>query len=280
MATLLVSACGSAPVNHAQQVQAALDDARQSAIQQAQPRPLMVLTATTAHLFRADAPDAVVPIGAPLAKVLETIALTPRLAWWRLSQSALPTSKQAAQVAADARTVDALRQHLGSIPSPHRDRAEALLDQTRHFLGSQARQGSIDRQQLGAFVQRHRALSDQLLQDAAKLRIAALHKALGPWVSRLLPAEKATLRAVVIDAPDAREGHPTVQYLMGLLNAPGEGERIMFQAGGTVAQAKQTAARRAIATELGIEGYQDPRHLWQSPLAPGARTELEERPPY
>lgn len=270
-----LTGCGGAPIDHAQTLQASLTDARQAAIRAARPRPLVVLTETTAHLFRADAPDETISIDAPLARLLQTVALSPRLAWWRLSQTPTPDATRAAQVAADAHTVDALRQHLDTVPAPHRDRAEALLEQTHQFLAQQARAGTVDRAQLGAFIQRHRALSDQLLQDAARLRIAALRKALAPWYARLSAPEKATLRAVVIASPSSREGHPAVQYLMDLLGAPGEGERIGFQAGGTVADAQRTAARRQLTTDLGIEGYRDPRHLWQAPLAPGTRAELE-----
>ena len=274
-AALLV-ACGGAPTDQGAALGEARVQARQAAARRAPARPVIVLTATDAHLLTAHDQRAA-SIQAPQADLLETVALAPRLIWWRLAPSRMLRADVAEQLVRDAQRLSALQAQLSTLPEPHQGRAIALLTQTREFIEAQSRSGTVDRPALGAFIRRHRVLSDQLLRDAADLRIKALHAVVEPWWASLDPAARATLRAAVIGAPADREGHPQVQYLMHALGAAGEGQRILYREGGSVEQAVAAVDDLALSVDLGVEGYADPLHLRQAPTAPGARQVLEAR---
>lgn len=272
---LLLFGCGGAPTDHGRALQAAQDEARAAAATRAPVRPIMVFTATEAHFIRADGKETV-SLADPQVDLLITIALLPRLGWWVATDRATIDARTAVALAKHAKRVGALRANLSQIDGPARDRAAALLEQVQRELDALSRKGKIEPGRLGAFVQRHRALSDQLLRDAATRRIKRLQTVVSTWWARLDAAGRATLRTVVIDTAARREGHATVQYLMRALGAFGEGERIQYQEGGTVEAAVATVERRADATALGTAGYGDMLHLQQDALAPGARQVLED----
>lgn len=274
---LTLAACGGPPTAMADALRQARIKARAAAAAIAPPRPVLVLTPTRAHLYRDADRHQQASLVVPHAKMIEAIALTPRYVWWQLAPVTQLRAERAAKLASDARNLAALQARLGDLPDPYQGRAIALLTQTRAFMDAQSRRGTVDRAALGEFVRRHRVLSDRLLQDAAELRLTRLHTVVEGWWAGLEPTERATARAAVIDAAAHREGHPQVQYLMQALGAAGEGQRIVYREGGTVAQALDAVADLAQGVALGIEGYGDPLHLRQAPTAPGAHEVLKVR---
>lgn len=273
--TLGLLGCGGAPSDPGQALRAALVEARAGAARRAPVRPIMVFTATRARLLRADGEERAT-LDDPQAELLTTIALLPRLGWWLAIDQVNIDAGTAVEIARQARQVGALRAQLDRIDGPARDRAAALLEQVQHALDGLSRMGRIDPIRLAELVKEHRALSDQLLRDAAKRRVERLHAVVSPWWAALDPTARATLRAVVIDSAERHDGHPTVQYLMRALDVEGEGERIQYREGGSEAEAIEAVERRADATTLGTAGYGDPLHLQQDALAPGARAVLED----
>lgn len=272
----LTAGCGGAPTAPGRGLAQVQAQARAAAAQRAPVRPIMVFTPDAAWLFDQKGGSTRVALADPQVDLIRTIALLPRLGWWTVTDRAVIDARTAVALARQARTVKGLQAEVTRITGPARDRAAALLEQVHAELDALSRSATVTPTRLAAFVQRHRALSDQLLADAASLRLARLRATVEPWWRGLDPAGRATLRAVVIDTPARRAGHLTVQYLARALGASGEGERVQYREGGTVAQAIEAVERRADAAALGSAGYGDALHLQQDPLAPGGQRLLED----
>jgi len=117
-------------------------------------------------------------------------------------------------------------------------------------------------------------------RDSAALELAALDRTVSAWRRQRLATDWDAVRVVIIGSHMARREEVSFQYFCRLLQAPGEGGRVVYaEEKWNPRDALTLLAGHRVDRELGRAFFHDPDRMHRDLLADGAKKWLEGHPP-
>jgi hypothetical protein len=163
----------------------------------------------------------------------------------------------------------------GKLSSAQCERQQRLLKECEAFLDGVIKEQRLERTQWEAFLKEMRPLIDANTEDAARVQLDALHKAVGVWREKLTATEWDRLRVVVMGSQMPRKNNLTVQYFARLLGEEGEGKRIVYaEALFDEAKALDLLGTRLLDTRIGEAFFADPLRMHRDLLGDAAQKYL------
>jgi hypothetical protein len=160
--------------------------------------------------------------------------------------------------------------------APVLERQRQILAESLAFLDGVLERRQAGRDEVAAFARRLGPLLLANVDEAARLRLDALHAQTTAWRRQLADDEWRRLHVVVMGSAMPRRGQLAVQYYARLLGEPGEGDRIIYaEALWDEAKARDLLGTHLLDTAIGADFFGDDRRMHRDILADAAAEYLK-----